>query len=88
MTSVEAQNHFGELLDTAQHEPVTITRQGNTLAYVVSAKDMAELIELRNRRSELLARFESYFAETDSKLKPDAFALTDSDVNRLVHELR
>ena len=28
MTSVEAQNRFGELLDTAQREPITITRRG------------------------------------------------------------
>ena len=34
MTSVEAQNHFGALLDSAQREPVTITRRGRTVAYL------------------------------------------------------
>jgi prevent-host-death family protein len=36
MTSVEAQNHFGELLDAAQREPVSITRRGRPVAFVVS----------------------------------------------------
>lgn len=43
MTSVEAQNHFGELLDTAQREPVTITRRGRPVAYVVSQQEYDEL---------------------------------------------
>lgn len=88
MTSVEAQNHFGELLDTAQREPVTITRRGRSVAFVVSTKDMEELIENRNQRSQAVATFESYFAETDNKLKSDVQSLTDQELNRLVHELR
>ena len=36
MNSEEAQNHFGELLDAAQREPVTITRRGRPVVYVVS----------------------------------------------------
>lgn len=39
MTSVEAQNRFGELLDTAQREPVTITRRGRPVVYVVSQQE-------------------------------------------------
>ena len=39
MTSVEAQNRFGELLDTAQREPVTITRRGRPIAYVISQQE-------------------------------------------------
>jgi len=35
MTSVEAQNRFGELLDAAQREPVTITRRGRAVAFVL-----------------------------------------------------
>ena len=38
MTSVEAQNRFGELLDAAQREPVTITRRGRTVAFMVSSQ--------------------------------------------------
>ena len=43
VTSVEAQNRFGQLLDTVQREPVTITRHGRTAAFIVSPKDMQEL---------------------------------------------
>ena len=88
MTSVEAQNHFGELLDTAQREPVTITRRGRSVAFVVSARDMEELINIRNHCSQAVTTFESCFAETDNKLKSDAQSVTDEEINSLVHELR
>jgi len=88
MTSVEAQNHFGELLDTAQREPVSITRRGRSVAFVVSTRDMEELIEIRNQRSQALVTFNSYFAETDNRLHSDTQTLTDENINRLVHELR
>ncbi|MHB8847257.1 MAG: type II toxin-antitoxin system Phd/YefM family antitoxin [Burkholderiales bacterium] len=38
VTSVEAQNHFGELLDNAQREPISITRRGRPVAYIVSSE--------------------------------------------------
>lgn len=43
MTSVEAQNHFGLLLDTAQREPVTITRRGRPVAYLLSPQKFEEI---------------------------------------------
>jgi prevent-host-death family protein len=36
MPSVEAQNRFGFLIDTAQREVVSITRRGRPVAYVIS----------------------------------------------------
>ena len=39
MTSVEAQNRFGELIDAAQREPITITRRGRPVVYVVSQQE-------------------------------------------------
>lgn len=36
VSSVVAQNRFGELLDNAQREPITITRRGRAVAHVVS----------------------------------------------------
>ena len=45
LTSVEAQNRFGELLDNAQREPVAITRRGRTAAYVVSGETYRALTE-------------------------------------------
>ena len=43
VTSVDAQNRFGELLDTAQREPVGITRRGRTVAFVVSPQEYEAL---------------------------------------------
>ena len=49
VTSVEAQNKFGQLLDTAQREPVIITRHGRPAAYMISPQDMKEFQEVRAR---------------------------------------
>jgi prevent-host-death family protein len=92
MTSVEAQNRFGQLLDSAQREPVAITRHGRPTAFIVSPKDMEELLDVRNRRSQAVADLEAWrkqaITSTSPAQKAAAAALTDEDVNRLVHELR
>ena len=38
VSSAEAQNHFGELLDNAQREPISITRRGRPVAFIVSSE--------------------------------------------------
>lgn len=48
MTSVEAQNHFGMLLDTAQREPVSITRRGRPVAYLFSPQEFETLLQGKN----------------------------------------
>lgn len=45
VTSVEAQNRFGELLDNAQREPVSITRHGRSVAYIISSEAYRNLTE-------------------------------------------
>jgi len=45
MTSADAQNHFGELLDRAQREPIGITRRGRIAAYMVSSETYLALKE-------------------------------------------
>ena len=50
MTSVEAQNRFGELIDRSQREPVQVTRRGRPVAYVVSEHDMQALSDLQNEQ--------------------------------------
>jgi len=92
MTSVEAQNSFGRLLDTAQRETVAITRHGRPAAFVVSPQDMDDLLDARRRRSKAVADLEAWRAEaqkssTEAQAKAAA-ALTDEDVVRMVHELR
>ena len=43
LTSAEAQNNFGELLDAAQRAPVTITRRGRTVAFILSPTEYEAL---------------------------------------------
>lgn len=39
MTSLEAQNQFGLLIDSSQRQPVTITRRGRPVAVVLAYED-------------------------------------------------
>lgn len=55
MTSAEAQNHFGMLLDTAQREPISITRRGRPVAYLFSAQEYAALTLPKSSIDELSA---------------------------------
>ncbi len=48
LTSKDAQNQFGAVLDSAQKEPVTITRHKRPVAVVVSANRYAELEALED----------------------------------------
>ncbi len=86
MTSVEAQNHFGELIDRAQREPIAITRRGRPVAFVVSEQEMKGLQDVRKRREAAAQWYASY--RRTLVASPEAAALTDEDVDRLVHELR
>ena len=86
MTSVEAQNRFGQLLDTVQREPVTITRHGRPAAFIVSAQDMQDLQEVR--RLKAVAAFEAWSAQAGKEASLDTTQLSDEDINRMVHALR
>jgi prevent-host-death family protein len=88
VTSVEAQNKFGELIDSAQREPVTITRRGRTVAYLLSPADIQELIDARQRRERNLANFDTFFAASDAKLTPAAHQLNDAEIVNLVNAVR
>jgi antitoxin Phd len=88
MTSVEAQNQFGKLLDTVQREAVSITRHGRPTAFVVSPQEMDELLDSRRKRSKALADLEAWSDEARKRATPASAALTDRDVNRLVYEAR
>ena len=66
MSSAEAQNNFGALLDSAQREPVTITRRGRPVAFLLSPQEYdalthgvetSETGKLRNAAHEALAAF-------------------------------
>ncbi len=86
VTSVEAQNRFGELIDRAQREPIEITRRGRPVAYVVSEHDLKAIQDLRKRREETVNWYANYRRATATL--PEAALLTDADIDQLVHELR
>jgi prevent-host-death family protein len=92
ITSVEAQNKFGQLLDTAQREAVAITRHGRPTAFVVSPREMDELLDARRKRGKALAELEVWRARARKSQSPEqaaaAQALTDADVVRMVHHAR
>lgn len=88
VTSVEAQNRFGQLLDTILREPVSITRHGRAAAFIVSPQDMNELLDARRKRGKALADLEAWSAVAAKRATPAAAELTDEEVSRLVREAR
>lgn len=88
ITSVEAQNSFGELLDTAERETVAITRHGRPAAFVICPRDMDELLDAKRRRNDAVADLKAWNAIARKSATPAADSLTDEAANRLVHEAR
>lgn len=88
MTSGEAQNRFGQLLDTAQRETVAITRHGRAAAFLISPQEMAELLDARRRRSQAVAELERWSEKVSKRARSSAAALTDDEINRMVHAAR
>ncbi len=43
MTANEAKKHFGELLDTARREPVSVQKHGRPVAVMLSVEDYENL---------------------------------------------
>jgi hypothetical protein len=50
MTALEAKNRFGEVMETAQRQPVAITRNGRPSVVVVSADSYARRQRLARDR--------------------------------------
>jgi antitoxin Phd len=88
ITSVDAQNKFGQLLDTVQREPVSITRHGRPAAFIVSPRDMDELLDARRKRSRAVSELTEWISKAKQKTTAAAAELTDDEVNRLVHTSR
>ena len=88
VTSVEAQNRFGELIDAAQREPVSITRRGRTVAFVVSPADLEELIDARRGRAAAVEAYDEYLGRVAGRLSAGAAMLDDAAVAALVDEAR
>ena len=71
ITSKDAQNRFGELIDTAQREPVVITRRDRRVAVVVSSQryDMLEALEDALWAARAREAAKNGFAGTEDSMK-------------------
>ena len=56
----EAKTHFGALLDSAQREPVTVSKQGRPVAVLMSIQDYEEM---------KLARLRTHLAEGEAQIE-------------------
>ncbi len=63
MTAAKAKNHFGEFLDTAQREPVIVTRNSRAVGVMFSMQDIEDTIWGARARN---AHAEGYFSKKDS----------------------
>jgi prevent-host-death family protein len=88
MTSAEAQNHFGQLLEAAQREAVVITRHGRPSAFVISSAEMSDLLELRRRRRQAAREYAAWRRQAKKATRRKAASLTDDEVSKMVRALR
>ncbi len=96
MTSLDAQNHFGELIDTSQREPVLITRRGRPVSFVLStsANPATTLLQVMKLMSELsplkgdnaAKAFDAYTQKISSAAEEEG--LTEDDITAFVHANR
>jgi prevent-host-death family protein len=88
-TSAEAQNNFGQLLDTVQREPVAITRHGRPAAYVISPREMEPILRERERREKALADFKGLSDRIHLyQVEQGVPEMSDEEINRIIHEVR
>ena len=74
MPSLEAQNRFGEMLDTSQREPVLITRRGRPVSLVLSPANDIQALQLP-------------FARAISELAPLRGAAAAAEMSRVMQGL-
>lgn len=73
MSANTAKSHFGELLDIARREPVTIEKHGRPVVVVLSTEEYEELeaIKLSRLRSEIDAGLDALRREDFIELDQD-----------------
>jgi prevent-host-death family protein len=84
MTLLDAQNHFDELIDTSQREPVLITRRGRPVSFVLSTSGnssttLLQVIKLMSELSPLkgdaaVKVFDAYMQKISSVAEEDGLA--------------
>ena len=81
LASREVQTRFGAVLDAAKHEPITVTQYGRPVVTMMSFERGEEAKRM------LAGREMSGFLRKLPQVAA-AEALSDQDINALVHELR
>lgn len=86
----ETDTRLREVAQTAQREPVTLLENGKPLVIIVTPGDLERVAEeqAQARRNEAVAEYDAYCDQVRPFLSPEAYELTEEDINRLVHELR
>lgn len=83
MSSVEAQNNFGNVATLVKEgEPVTVTQYGTPTMLILPYKVGTEALRQYN------ARRMAQFMDAMPTASPDAPELTDDELTNLIHELR
>ncbi|CAM5786413.1 MAG: type II toxin-antitoxin system prevent-host-death family antitoxin [Burkholderiales bacterium] len=88
VTSAEAQNRFGQLLDMAQREPVAVTRHGRTAGYVIGPADMQILMAALERRTQAQQALEDYARLFEAERAADAPQITDEEIAQEIKAVR
>ena len=88
ITTDQAQNRLGEILDAARWEPIAITDQGHPLAYIISPEELQRLFASQEERDKAVLDYRAYQERVRQKASLETKVFSDEDVNRLIHELR
>lgn len=80
--STEAKNRFGALVDQARHEPVMISKQGRSVAVMLSMERFLELQSLEERCAPELSRQHEKARETALRALRNPRPLGGKGVNR------
>lgn len=93
MTSLQAQNNFGQLIDTSQREPVVLTRRGRPVSVMIAAS--GDPVDLQYQFMKTLStlmplRGKAAADELDRVLAPvraraEADGLTEEKLNALLN---
>ena len=83
MSANSARAHFGELLDTARREPVTIEKHGRAVAVVLSTEEYDELEALKLSRLRL-----EVGAGLDALGKDDFIELDENEMRRMADAIK
>lgn len=68
--ATDAKNHFGHLLDTAQHDVVLIEKNGRSVAVVLSNEEYQRLLSLEDKLWKLkadLTKAKGFHSEEESE---------------------